>query len=99
MTQHPVDPYYIEDLRDLPRWKLNDGKLIHRISSRIPFRTNISKSILESLKDMAKEKNIRVNYLLEIGLQNTLKQEVVSYSKDTRPKDRIQYKTTMIINY
>ncbi len=70
MTQHSIDPYYIQDQRVLPMWQLVDGKLVHTpISSRISFRTNISKTILEMLKIMAKETNTHVNYLLENGLK------------------------------
>ena len=36
MTQHSVDPYYIQDQRVLPMWQLVDGKLVHTpINSRI----------------------------------------------------------------
>jgi len=76
-------------------WKLVDGRLIQTIDeSRIKFRTNISKSILESLKVLAAENNTHVNYLIENGLKNVLTEGVISYNKETRPKDRIQYKTT-----
>ncbi|HJF31986.1 MAG TPA: hypothetical protein K8V56_09445 [Sporosarcina psychrophila] len=94
MTQHSDAPYCIEDKSSLPRWKLIDGKLVHTQGSRTPFRTNISKSVLDFLKGVAKEKKIHINYLIESGLEKVLKQEVISYDRDSRPKDRIQYKTT-----
>lgn len=76
-------------------WRLVDGSLIHTTDvSRIKFRTNISESILESLKVMAMENNTHVNYLIESGLQTVLVQGIISFSKESRPKDRIQYKTT-----
>jgi hypothetical protein len=76
-------------------WKLVDGNLIHTTDvSRIKFRTNISESILESLKSVAKENKTHVNYLIENGLQTVLTQNIISFNKDTRPTDRIQYKTT-----
>ncbi len=54
----------------LPMWQLVDRKLVYTpISSRISFRTNISKAILESLQIMAKETNNPVNYLLENSYQ------------------------------
>ncbi len=72
-----------------------DGSLIHTTDdSRIKFRTNISESILESLKLMAKENNTHINYLIESGLQTVLVQDVISFNKESRPKDRVQYKTT-----
>ena len=76
-------------------WKLVDGNLIHTTDvSRIKFRTNISESILESLKLMAVANNTHVNYLIESGLQAVLVQDVISFNKESRPKDRVQYKTT-----
>ncbi|KAA0965746.1 rRNA methyltransferase [Sporosarcina sp. ANT_H38] len=76
-------------------WKLADGNLIHTTDvSRIKFRTNISESILESLKLMAAANNTHVNYLIESGLQAVLIQDVISFNKESRPKDRVQYKTT-----
>jgi hypothetical protein len=95
MSQHSRQPYYIEDENALPLWDRKDGKLIHRItSSRKSFRTNISKSLLESISVNADEKNTRINYLLEDGMKNLLKQEIISFNKFERPKDRVQYKTT-----
>lgn len=68
MTQHSVEPYYVDDQRALPMWRLADGKLIHTaISSRTSFCTNISKTILDTLKMKAKDKNTHVSYLLENG--------------------------------
>ncbi len=51
MTQHAKQAYYLDD----PRWKLINGKLLHTNSSRTPFRTTISRSLIEHLKQMAKE--------------------------------------------
>lgn len=76
-------------------WKLVNEKLIQTIdNTRVKFRTNVSKSILDQLKILAIENNIHVNYLIENGLQTVLALEVITYNKDSRPKDRIQYKTT-----
>jgi hypothetical protein len=76
-------------------WKLVNGELIQTTDvSRVKFRTNVSKSILEQLSKIAAEHNTHVNYLIESGLQNVLSQGIITYNKETRPKDRIQYKTT-----
>ena len=76
-------------------WKLVDGRLIQTTDvSRVKFRTNISESILESLRVIAAENNTHVNYLIESGLKNVLTVGIISFSKESRPKDRIQYKTT-----
>lgn len=76
-------------------WKKVNGKLIQITDdSRVKFRTNISKAILEQLQELALEHDTHVNYLLETGLQNVLDQGVITYSKESRPKDRVQYKTT-----
>ena len=76
-------------------WKLVDGQLIQTVdSSRVKFRTNISASILLSLKTLAAENRTHVNYLLESGLINLLNHGDITYNKALRPKDRIQFKTT-----
>lgn len=76
-------------------WKLVDGELIHLTDvSRVKFRTNISRSILKSLKMAAAENNTHVNYLLETGLKEVLTLGAITFDKKSRPKDRIQYKTT-----
>jgi len=76
-------------------WKMADGRLIHTTDvSRTKFRTNISQSILESLKITAAENDTHVNYLLETGLKVVLTLGAISFDKKSRPKDRIQYKTT-----
>ncbi|CAM4008690.1 rRNA methyltransferase [Lederbergia lenta] len=76
-------------------WKLVNGKLIQTTDvSRVKFRTNISSSILESLKITAEENDTHINYLIESGLKTVLAQNVISFNKKLRPKDRIQYKTT-----
>ena len=63
------------------------SSLIHRItSSRKSFRTNISKSLVESLKVIANEKNTRINYVLESEMEKVLKQGIISY-EFKRPKD------------
>lgn len=76
-------------------WKLVNGQLIQTTdNTRIKFRTNISKSILETLNNLALEHDTHANYLIESGLQAVLAQGVIHFNKETRPKDRIQYKTT-----
>lgn len=76
-------------------WKNVNGSLIQITDmSRVKFRTNISKSILDQLTIMATEQDTHINYLIENGLQNVLATGTIIYNKKTRPKDRIQYKTT-----
>jgi hypothetical protein len=76
-------------------WKLVNGKLIQATdTTRVKFRTNISKSVLGQLNGMAIQYDTHVNYLLESGLQNVLSQRVITFNKELRPKDRVQYKTT-----
>jgi len=76
-------------------WKLVDGRLIQtKDESRAKFRTNISKVVLESLRAMATENGTHVNYLLENGLRKVLSEGIITFNKESRPKDRIQYKTT-----
>jgi hypothetical protein len=77
-------------------WKKSiNGGLIHTVDeSRIKFRTNISKSIIEQLTALALEHDTHTNYLIETGLQKVLSEGVISFDKKSRPKDRVQYKTT-----
>ncbi|WP_042414204.1 hypothetical protein [Geomicrobium sp. JCM 19038] len=76
-------------------WKLENGKLTHTTDpSRVKFRTNVSKSILDHLNTLAKQHDTHPNYLLESGLEHVLEQEIIQFDKKSRPKDRIQYKTT-----
>lgn len=76
-------------------WKSVNGKLMQTTdTSRIKFRTNVSKSIVDKLHTLAIEHDTHPNYLLESGLQTVLSQGVITFNKQLRPKDRIQYKTT-----
>lgn len=76
-------------------WKMTKHGLVHTTdTSRKHFRTSVSKSILESLDEIAKEKNTHVNYLIENGLENLLNENEFTFNKETKPKDRIQYNTT-----
>ncbi len=76
-------------------WKNINGRLVQSTdTSRIKFRTNISKSLLTKLEEIAKDNNTHVNYLLESGLENLLIHDAIEFDKKTRPKDRVQYKTT-----
>ncbi|WP_019413994.1 LAGLIDADG family homing endonuclease [Paenisporosarcina sp. TG20] len=95
MTQHSGNPYLDKDCRENPMWKLVDGKIVHTpISSRISIRTNISHSLLETLRTLALENNTYVNYLIETGLDSMINKEI-SFHRIIKPKDRIQYKTTI----
>jgi hypothetical protein len=76
-------------------WKLVNGRLIQTTDdTRVKFRTNVSKSILDQLSALAEENDTYVNYLIETGLQTVLTQGVITFNKKSRPKDRVQYKTT-----
>lgn len=76
-------------------WKNIDGKLVHLTDQkRVKFRTNLSKKLLEKLNTLAEENHTHINYLLETGLEETLKLGSITIDKKKRPKDRVQYKTT-----
>ncbi|WP_153732478.1 rRNA methyltransferase [Sporosarcina obsidiansis] len=76
-------------------WKLVNCKMIQTTDeTRVKFRTNISQEILQQLENLSEEYDTYSNYLLENGLRNVLTQEIISYDKNLRPKDRVQYKTT-----
>ncbi|MDQ0154526.1 rRNA methyltransferase [Robertmurraya andreesenii] len=74
--------------------KTRDGLIAITDTTRIAFRTNISRACLDQLQLMAQEYNTHVNYLIENGLKNLLSHGSIQYNKDLRPKDRIQYKST-----
>lgn len=77
-------------------WKLVNGRLEQTIdTSRIEFRTTISKALIDELSETAKRNNTHINYLLESGFINLIsKEDTISYDKKLRPKDRKHYKTT-----
>lgn len=76
-------------------WKKVNGKLVSTTDqSRVQFRTNVSKAILDQLNSLATENATHINYLIESGLQAVLSQDVITFNKESRPKDRVQYKTT-----
>lgn len=76
-------------------WKNVNGRLIQLTDeSRVKFRTNISKSLLESLSQLAEEHDTCINYLIESGLNQVLEEDYIAFDKKARPKDRVQYKTT-----
>lgn len=62
--------------------------------SRVKFRTNVSKTILNQLYQLAEEHYTHVNYLLENGLSNLLQSGTITFDKKARPKDRVQFKTS-----
>lgn len=76
-------------------WKNINGRLIQQTDeSRVKFRTNISKTLLDDLAQIAEENDTYVNYLIETGLNQVLTEDYISFDKQARPKDRVQYKTT-----
>ncbi len=76
-------------------WCFTNGNLIKIVnSSRVKFRTNISKSILDQLNSLANENDTHINYLIENCIRNFLDDDPTKFSKSEAPKDRVQYKTT-----
>ncbi|MCP1144734.1 rRNA methyltransferase [Lysinibacillus endophyticus] len=76
-------------------WKIIDGKLVQSIDeSRKEYKTRISKEMIENLKETAKAKNTHIGYLLENGFENILKEDFISFDKNSRPKDRVEFRTT-----
>lgn len=76
-------------------WKKINGRLVQTIDdSRVNFRTNVSNEIVKKLNQIASENDTFVNYLLETGLRTVLAQGSITFDKKTRPKDRVQFKST-----
>ena len=76
-------------------WKLQNGKLIQTTDeSRSRYKTRMSAAIIEQLKEMADKHDTHIGYLLENGYSNLLQMGTISYNKNNRPKDRIEFRTT-----
>jgi nickel-dependent lactate racemase len=59
-------------------WKSVNGKLIQTTDlTRVKFRTNVSKAVLDKLISLANEHNTHINYLIENGVKNVLTQGVI----------------------
>ncbi|AYC29480.1 rRNA methyltransferase [Paenisporosarcina cavernae] len=74
--------------------KIGDRLYQANDSSRVKFRTTFSKRLLEELRALAEKNHTYANYLLETGLEKTLRQNEFVKDQFKRPTDRIQYKTT-----
>ena len=76
-------------------WKIHNGRLIQTADeSRMRYKTRISAIIVEQLKQMAEEHDTHISYLLENGYSNLLEAGVITFNKQNRPKDRIEFRTT-----
>lgn len=86
MIQHTI----VDDLL-----KAENEKLIQaRETSRVRYKTRISKELLDKLKQIAKENDTNVGYMLESGFENILKEDYISFNKKNRPKDRVEFGTS-----
>ena len=76
-------------------WINKNGRLIQtKDVSRVKFRTSISKSIIDEMKELAEAYNSHPNYLIESGIRQVLEDGIIVFNKNIRPKDRVQYQTT-----
>lgn len=76
-------------------WKLHNGKLIQTTDeTRTRYKTRMSAAIIEQLKEMAVKHDTHIGYLLENGYSNLLQLGTISFNKNNRPKDRIEFRTT-----
>lgn len=76
-------------------WKLMNGRLLHVTDdTRCRYKTRISRALVEKLKALAEEHETHVGYLLENGYSNLLAAGTITYDKKSRPKDRIEFRTT-----
>lgn len=68
-------------------WKIHNGKLIQTADeSRMRYKTRISASLLEQLKQMVETHDTHISYLLENGYSNLLEAGVISFNKKIVPK-------------
>lgn len=76
-------------------WKLVNGRLIQTTDeTRSRYKTRISATIIEQLKQLSIQHHSHIGYLLENGYVNMLLQGAITYDKKNRPKDRIEFRTT-----
>ena len=76
-------------------WKLVNGRLIQTADeTRSRYKTRISATIIEQLKQLSIQHHSHIGYLLENGYINMLQQGMITYDKKNRPKDRIEFRTT-----
>ena len=76
-------------------WKLSNGRLIQTTDdTRVRYKTRISAAIIEQLKELAEEHDTFIGYLLESGYSNMLESGSITYNKNHRPKDRVEFRTT-----
>lgn len=86
MIQHTI----VDDLL-----KSENEKLIQsRVTSRVRYKTRISKELLDKLKQIANDSDTNVGYLLESGYESILKNDSINFNKRNRPKDRVEFRTT-----
>lgn len=76
-------------------WKKINGRLIHMTdTSRVRFKTYISRQQLAHLEDLIEGNDTHLSYLIENGLKNILQDDNFSFNKDHRLKDKIELRTT-----
>lgn len=76
-------------------WKYDNGRLIQTTDeTRCRYKTRVSRALLEQLKELAALHQTHVGYLLENGYMNLLATGTITYDKKSRPKDRIEFRTT-----
>jgi hypothetical protein len=76
-------------------WKLSNGRLIQTTDdTRVRYKTRISAAMIEQLKQLAEEHDTFIGYLLESGYSNMLESGSITYNKKSRPKDRVEFRTT-----
>ena len=76
-------------------WKLSNGRLIQTTDdTRVRYKTRISAAMIEQLKQLAEEQDTFIGYLLESGYSNLIENGSITYNKKSRPKDRVEFRTT-----
>ena len=76
-------------------WKNQNGRLVQTAdTTRVRYKTRISAALIEQLQTMAHTYDTHIGYLLETGYDALLQHGHVHFDKQTRPKDRIEFRTT-----
>ena len=95
LSQHSNTPYLVEDYQEEQRWKVINGKVvIVQKNNRTSLKTYISKSLLDCLRKIAKEKSTYINYLIELTLLTSLEADTYFIDRKKKHFDRVEFRTT-----
>lgn len=95
LTQHSNSPYLVEDDQKEKRWNVKNGKLVLiSKNKRTSIKTHVSKSLVDNIRKIAKEKRTHINQLIEPILLEVLDSGIIIIDKNDKKLDRVEFRTT-----